>query len=328
MAVTRVSDIIIPEVFTPYVIEATTEKSALIRSGIMGVEERIEVPNGGTLIQMPFFNDLEGDPEAIQSDYALTPQKIGTGKDQARVCEFGKAWSSEDLAAELAGSDPMSAIGDRVADYWVRQQQKILLKVLDGIFGDNQTNDSGDLIHNIAIEAGNSATDDNMVGAEAILDACQLLGDAKDKFTAIAMHSKLHTRLQKLDLIDFKPDSQANIGWGTYLGKYSIIVDDELPVVPGSTNGFKYTSYIFAAGAIAYREGTPKVPTETDRISLKGEDILINRRKFIMHPRGFKWTEASVADEMPTLTELANKVNWDRIYDKKKVRIVKLVTNG
>ena len=47
-----------------------------------------------------------------------------------------------------------------------------------------------------------------------------------------------------------------------------------------------------------------------------------------MHPRGFKWTEASVADEMPTLTELANKLNWDRIYDKKKVRIVKLVTNG
>lgn len=328
MAVTRVSDIIIPEVFTPYVIERTTEKSALIRSGILGIEKRVEVPKGGTLVQMPFFNDLDGDPEPIQSDYTLTPEKIGTGKDQARVMEFGKAWSSEDLAAELAGADPMRAIGDLVADYWVRQQQKILLKILDGVFADNETNDNGDLIHNIAIENGNSATDANLISAEAILDACQLLGDAKDKFTAIAMHSKVHTRLQKLDLIDFEPDSQANVGWGTYLGKYSIIVDDGLPAVQGTTSGYKYTTYIFAAGAVAYREGSPKVPTEIDRNSLKGEDILISRRKFIMHPRGFKWTEDSVAGEMPTLAELAKSENWDRVYDKKQIRIVKLVTNG
>ena len=29
---------------------------------------------------MPFFNDLDGDPEPIQSDHALTPAKIDTGK--------------------------------------------------------------------------------------------------------------------------------------------------------------------------------------------------------------------------------------------------------
>jgi len=328
MAVTRVSDIIIPAVFTPYVIERTTEKSALIRSGILGIEERVEVPKGGTLVHMPFFKDLDGDPEAIQSDHTLTPENISTGEDQARVMEFGKAWSSEDLAAELAGADPMRAIGDLVADYWVRQQQKILLRILDGVFADNETNDNGDLIHNIATDDGNNATDAKLISAEAILDACQLLGDAKDKFTAIAMHSKVHTRLQKLDLIDFKPDSEANVGWGTYLGKYSIIVDDGLPVVRGTTSGYKYTTYIFAAGAVAYREGSPKVPTETDRNSLKGEDILVNRRKFIMHPRGIKWTETSVPGKMPTLTDLAKSDNWDRVYDKKQVRIVKLVTNG
>jgi len=327
MAVTRVSDIIIPAVFTPYVIERTMEKSALIRSGIIGIEERVEVPKGGTLVQMPFFKDLDGDPEAIQSDHTLRPESISTGNDQARVMEFGKAWSSEDLAAELAGADPMRAIGDLVADYWVRQQQKILLKILDGVFADNATNDNGDLIHNIARDDGNNATDANLISAEAILDACQLLGDAKDKFTAIAMHSKVHTRLQKLDLIDFKRDSEANVGWGKYLGKYSIIVDDGLPAEQG-TSGYKYTTYIFAAGAVAYREGSPKVPTETDRNSLKGEDILVNRRKFIMHPRGIKWTEKIVTGQMPTLADLANYKNWDRVYDKKQVRIVKLVTNG
>lgn len=328
MAVTRVSDIIIPEVFNPYVVVKTMEKSNLIRSGVISIEDRIEVPNGGTLVQMPYFKDLTGDPEAIQSDFALTPEKIGTGQDQARICEFGKAWSSEDLAAELAGADPMSAIGNLVVDYWLRMNQKILLKDLDGVFADNLANDSGDLIKNIAIEAGNSATDSNLIGSEYILDAAQLLGDAKDKFVAIAMHSVCHTRLQKKDLIDFKPDSQANLGWGTYLGKYSIIVDDGLPVVAGSTNGYKYASYLFASGAIGYKEGTPKTPTETDRNSLKGEDILINRKRFVMHPRGIKWTNASVAEENPTLAELATAANWDRVYEKKQIRIVKLITNG
>lgn len=327
MTVTRVADIIIPEVFNPYVINTTVEKSALFRSGIVAPVPGLVVPSGGDTINMPFFNDLDGDPEAIQSDFALTPEKITTGKDVARILEFGKAWSSEDLAAELAGSDPMTAIGNRVADYWVRSYQKILLKVLDGVFSDNATNDAGDLINDIAIEDGANAAAANKISAEAILDTAQLLGDAKDKFTAIAMHSVIHTALQKLNLIDFTPDSEANVGFGTYMGK-TIIVDDGLPVVAGGISGYKYTTYLFAQGAVGYAEGRPKVPTETDRNTLKGEDILINRRKFILHPRGFKWTETTVAGQMPTITELANATNWDRVYDKKKVRIVKLVTNG
>lgn len=327
MAVTRVTDIIVPEVFYNYIINETPEKSALFRSGIIQTDPRIVVPDGGDTVNMPFFNDLDGDPEAIQSNHALTPANIDTGKDVARVLLFGKAWSSEDLAAELAGADPMTAIANRVLAYWDRQYQKILLKILDGVFADNATNDNGDLIHDISIDAGATATAANKISAEAILDAAQLLGDAKDKFTAIAMHSVVHTALQKQGLIDFIPDHEANVGWGTYLDK-SVIVDDGLPVADGATSGKKYTTYLFAGGAVGYAEGTPKVPVETDRNTLKGEDILIHRRKFIMHPRGIKWTEGDVADEMPTLAELAKAANWDRVYDKKKIRVVKIVTNG
>ncbi len=323
MPVTRVSDIIIPEVFNPYVINTIEEQNALIRSGIMGAVPGIEVPNGGTTVNMPFWNDLDGDPEAIQSDFALTPDKITSGKDVARVFEFGKAWSSEDLAAELAGSDPMQAIGNRVASYWTRQQQRILLKMLDGVFADNETNDNKDLIYDVSKEDGTGET----ASGEVFLEAAQLLGDAKGKFTAIAMHSRVHTNLQKLQLIDYMPESEIDIGFGTYMGK-TIIVDDSLPVIDGETSGKKYASYLFGSGAVGYVAGNPKVPTETDRNTLKGEDILINRQKFIMHVRGFKWTEADVAGEMPTLDEIAKAENYDRVYDKKKVRVVKVVTNG
>lgn len=329
MAVTRVADIIIPEVFNPYVIRESVEKSALFQSGIVQADPRVVVPNGGDTVNMPFFNDLDGDAEAIISDNALTPAKIDTGKDVARILEFGKAWSSEDLAAELAGADPMQAIGSKVANYWTRQMQKMLIKALNGVFTDNDDNDSGDLIYDISTEdydaAGTPA--DHQLDAEAILDAAQLLGDAKDKFTAMAMHSAIHTNLQKKDLIDFLPDSSQNVGWGTYQQK-SVIVDDGMPVEAGNTSGNKYTTYLFASGAVGYAEGTPKTPTETDRNSLKGEDILINRRKFVLHPRGIKWVEGSVSDEMPTQAELALAANWDRVYPQKLIRVVKIVTNA
>lgn len=327
MAVTRLADIIVPEVFYNYVVNETPEKSLLFKSGIVQTDPRVIVPDGGDTVKMPYFNDLDGDPEPIQSDFALTPGKITTGQDIARVLEFGRAWSAEDLAAELAGADPMQAIAGRVVAYWDRQYQKILLKALDGVFADNVANDGADLVNDIAIEDGANAAAANKISAEAVLDTAQLLGDAKGNFTAIGMHSVIHTALQKQNLIEFIPDSRADVGFGTYLGK-TIIVDDGLPVVAGGVSGFKYTTYLFASGAVGYAEGQPKTPVETDRNSLKGEDILIHRRKFILHPRGIKFTEGAVVGAMPTLDELANALNWDRVYDKKKIRVVKLVTNG
>ncbi|MCY7691558.1 coat protein [Bacillus altitudinis] len=244
MAVTRVQDVIIPQIFNQYTMNNTVEQTAVYRSGIIQPVPNLDVPSGGDTVNMPFWNDLEGDPEAIQSDFALTPEKITSGKDVARVLEFGKAWSSEDLAAELAGSDPMRAIGDRVNNYWERQMQRMIFLMLNGVFSSNITNNDGDLVLDISS------------------------GDEK-----------------------------------------------------------KYTTYLFAGGAVGYAPGMPKVPTETDRNSLKGEDILIHRKKFIMHPRGFKWTEADVAEKMPTLKELASARNYERVYDKKKVRIVKIISN-
>lgn len=323
---TRLSDVIVPEVFNPYVIRETTEKSAFIQSGIAQSDPRIVVPDGGDTVNMPFWNDLDGDAEAIQSDSALTPAKITAEKDIARILMYGRAWSSEDLAAELAGDDPMQAIASKLGDYWARQMQKIAIKSLDGVFADNDANDSGDLILDVA-EADVDEDGAEELDGEVILDAAQKLGDAKDKLTAIAVHSQVHTNLQKKQLIEYFPESDIDVGFGTYNGR-TVIIDDGVPVEDASDSGKKYTSYLFATGAFGYEEGTPKTPTETDRNSLKGEDILINRKKLIMHPRGFAWQEEDVDGEMPTYDELAKADNYDRAYPKKLSRVVKIVTNG
>jgi len=323
---TLVGDIIKPEVWVPYVINQTPERSQLFQSGIISTDDRIVVPNGGDTVNMPFWNDLDGDAQAIQSDTALDINKIDSGKDVARVLMFGNAWSAEDLAAELAGDDPMDAIANRVIDYWDREYQNMLVRALNGVFADNVTNYDSDLVNNVAEEDVDTDGAVNLT-SDIIIDSKQLLGDAKGMLTAIAMHSSVHSNLQKQDLIDYIPDSQADIGWGTYLG-HTVIVDDRMPVEDATTSGKKYTSYLFGKGAIGWAEGRPKTPVESDRYSLKGQDILIHRRKFILHPRGFKWTEGTVVNEMPTYTELADATNWDRVYSPKKVRVVKMVTNG
>lgn len=329
MPITLLKDMLVPDVWVPYVTEKTAEKSALFRSGIIATDPRIDkqLNGGGVLIQMPFFKDLQGRSQVRKSDTAIEVTGIQTAKDVARLIGRAQAWGVEDLAAELSGADPMGAIGELVADYWARELQYTLIAVMDGVFANNVLNNDGDLVHDVAIEDGANADEANLISGSVILDAKQKLGDAKDALTAIVMHSQLHTNLQKLNLINDDPEHSANVGWGTYMG-ISVIVDDGVPVEDGDTSGKKYTSYLFGRGAIGYGEGPVKVPVEFDRDSLMDTDILISRKNFLMHPRGIKWTETAVVGEFPTDLELANPANWERVYEKKNMRFVKLVTNG
>lgn len=329
MAKTQISDVIVPDVFNPYVIERTAELSALRRSGIVTSNPELDrlASSGGRLINMPFWNDLTGADEVLSDSSALTPAKIDANQDVAVLLMRGKAWSANDLAKALSGDDPMGAIGDLVAEYWVRREQDTLISILTGVFADNAANDNSDLINDISIADGDAATDANRISAEAVIDTTHLLGDAADKFTAIAVHSTVYANMLKQNLIDTEPTNTQNVGWGVYLGK-TVIVDDRCPRVAGGTSGFVYTSYLFGQGAIGLGNGAAPVPTETDRDSLAGDDILINRRHYILHPRGVAFKDASVAGSSPTNAELAAAANWDRVYEKKNVRLAALRTNG
>ena len=57
-------------------------------------------------------------------------------------------------------------------------------------------------------------------------------------------------------------------------------------------------------------------------LKLYYSNILINRRHFILHPRGIKFKNASVAGDSPTNAELAAADNWERVYESKNIRIV------
>lgn len=329
MPATKIADIIVPEVFNPYVVERTAELTNLYLGGIAqtGPDMDALAASGGTVINMPFFNDLTGADEVLSDSGALTPAAIGTGQDKARLLLRGRAWGVNDLARALSGADPMMQIADLVADYWARRSQATLISAAKGAFADNTANDGGDMVHDIAIEDGAAATDANRVSPAAVIDAAGTMGDAATNLSGMAVHSAVFQNLQKQNVIDYEQPAGQSIQIPTYLG-YRVIVDDSMPVVAGATSGSKYTSILFGAGAFALGNGAAPVPSETDRDSLAGEDYLITRRHFLLHPRGIAWQESAVAGASPTNDELQNAANWDRVYARKSIRLVQLVSNG
>lgn len=168
------------------------------------------------------------------------------------------------------------------------------------------------------ISAG--ARDAAVISGNAILDTKQLLGDAADQFTAIAMHSAVYTTLQKQNLIAFIPNARGEVDFPTYLG-YRVIVDDGCPVSDGV-----YSTYLFGAGSFGRGDGVPVdlTPVETDRDSLASDDILINRRAFVLHPFGVKFTNTTVTGATPTNAELATATNWAKVYEDKAIGLALL----
>jgi len=310
---TIISDVIVPEVFNPYVIQRTAELSAFYQSGIIARTPELDrlASSGGRLLNMPFWEDLSGNSQVLSDENALTVKKITGAKDVATLLARGDAWSVNDLAKALSGDDPMAAIGDLVAAYWARDFQVTLISILNGIFS-HATTEMDTNKHDISTEIGAAA----VIDAKTAVDAIYKLGDNADKLTGFAMHSATVAKLTKDDLIDTIPPSEGKPAVRTFLGK-PVVVDDGLPV----SNGV-YTTYIFGAGAFGWGEGGAPVPVETARDALAGDDILIHRRHFILHPRGVAFQNKQVSGPTPSNTELADYRNWERVYEPKNVRIV------
>jgi len=318
---TRIADIIVPEIFAPYVINRTAELSALVQSGIITRNPKLDelVTGGGVTINMPFWNDLTGSSQVLNDVDPIETSKITAAADIAALMIRAKGWSSHELAGALAGDDPQMAIADLVANWWNRDEQKTLIQILNGVFASTSM---ADLVYD-----GSAATIDSGV----ILDGKQCLGDAANQLTAVAMHSMAYTKLQKLKLIEYVPNTAANIGpreavtFPTFLG-YRVIVDDGLPVT-GTGATAVYTSYLFAPGVIARGEGVPTslTPVETDRRADMSTDRLFHRRAFVLHPMGVKWAgAATIVGPTPTNAEFATGTNWVRVYEKKQIGIVKI----
>lgn len=319
MSVTRLADVIVPAEFTPYVTANTMEKTALVLSGVATRNAVIDqqLKAGSDSFSVPFWNDLGNDEANLASDdpdVHAVPKKINAGRQAVRKSFLHSSWSAMNLASELAGSDAIKRIQDRVTAYWERQLQRRLIASLKGILADNVASNGGDLLLDISTETGNAAK----FSAAAVIDATATLGDNMGVVSAIALHSDVYRAALKNDLIETVQDSTGR-NFQTFRG-LAVIVDDGLSPEAGT-----YLSVLFGNGAVGYGMAPPSVAagTEVENIPSAGmgggQQVLHSRVNVAVHPAGFAWKDDDLATESPGLADLALAKHWGRVVERKAV---------
>ena len=330
------SDVIVPELFTPYVIEQTTLRDSFLASGVVQPMAELNATEGGDLINVPFFSaNLTGNFEVLSDSSSLTPSKITTDKQIGVILHRGRAFESRDLAALAAGSDPMAAIGQKIGAYIAHQRQKDLLSCLSGVFCSVNSTTSDAAFFGLTIDGG-SGDSPTVLSPRHVAKAKSLLGDQGDKLTAVCMHSAVYYDLVERKMVDYVLASDGNGGsatasGGTIAPAYGggndtvptycglrVIVSDDVSTA-GSGSSTVYSTYFFTAGAVASGEQAG-LQTETDRDILAKSDAMSIDLHYCYHPVGSKW---AVTTTNPTRAQLETVGNWSKVYETKNIGIVR-----
>ena len=343
--ITQISDIVVPEVFNPYVQQMTEEKSRLIASGAVVRSSQLDqdLAGGGLTFNAPSFKDLDNDADNISTDDAdddftggsnnSAPKKTGTATETSVRLSRNQSWSSADLAGALAGVDPMDSIANRISDYWARRLQAAFVATMNGVFADNDAAPTGsehvqgDLTNDISGASYSAGVTD--FSAPAFIDAAVTMGDSMGDLSMVCVHSIVYARMQKNNLIDFIPDARGETQIPTFLGRV-VIVDDGVP----SPSSGVYHTWLFGAGASLLGMGAPKVPTEMarkpDAGNGGGQEVIYNRTEWAIHPVGHRYAGTAAnggPSNAATTNNLAHADSWQRVYsERKQIKIARLIT--
>ena len=342
------SDVIIPEVFTPYLIEATTVRNSFLTSGVVTALDALNVNEGGDKVTIPNWKaDLSGDAERLTDTTSLTPGKITADKQIGVVLHRGRAWESRDLARLAAGSDPMGAIGAKVADYIANQQQKDMIASLQGVFGALGSSNSGAAFEALCVDATGSG--ETNLGPRQIAAAEVILNEDSDKLGAIVMHPRVYADLKERKAIDFVTATDARVTASTVVagslqalnafgGSVAAAYTNNIAVpfymgmrvirskdVPTSGTGAttKYACYVMATGAVGTGQQAA-LRSEVDRDILAKSDAMSVDWHNVYHPLGARYTGSA----NPTTADLATAGNWQNVFETENIGIVRITVTS
>lgn len=340
MATVQLSDVYNPLVFAQAEQEAQIELNRFINSGVAVGDPRIDgmASTGGNIGELPFYNPLTiNEPNYSSDDDGVnsTPDNISSQKMIYRLASQNKSWSAMDLSRELALADPVQAITNRIGQYWATINERRIIHSFRGVAADNIANDSSDMVFDISAAVDTVTDDTNLVDRDAIIDTLQTAGDHSSNMRVMVAHSKVVSRLKKLDAENFTTEKLSDTGMEiTRYGELTVITDDSLAGITYGTTPVNtyYDTLFFAVGAVGLGFGRVETPSEIDRDPSSGngggQSIIYSRRADILHPYGMRFTSASVAGQSATWAELATTANWDRVFNRKNVPVAVLRSNG
>ena len=254
MAETRITNVVIPEIFTQYTVEPSIYKSRFFQSGAIVQNPIINnlLAGGGKTFTLPFWQDVGGTSGDVPSEtIATTVNNLAASEQVARRQFREKAWGANDLASILAGDRPLDSLQNMVTSYWANAFEMNAIASIQGLFADNADNDSSDLINDISGETGAAA----IISDGAVIDAQAKLGENgtvgrndlnNGGFAAIVMHPATYSVLRKANAFDYLPIGDQERPVETYMGM-AVIVTRNVPVDTGV-----YDTYIVKNGALQY----------------------------------------------------------------------------
>ena len=141
MAATRITDVVIPEVFTPYVQQMAEKTNNFILSGAAVSDPFLSAfaQGGGQTINVPSWNAIDGSTGAFDaqtddpSDMADVNAVGSATKVAVRLADV-KTWGAANLATMLAGSNPLEQVAAKVAGAVNTNRQYKTLQSLAGMF--------------------------------------------------------------------------------------------------------------------------------------------------------------------------------------------------
>ena len=336
---TQIQNVIVPEEFSAYIAENSLVSTALFTSGVMVSNPLIAsyLAMGSNSFNIPFWLDLgENDPDITSDNPAQlsTPLTLTANNQVVRKSFLHQRWSELNLAGELAGSDPLQRIQDRVMAYWNRVHERRLFASMLGVLYSNVANNNGDMVNDISgaagtVELSNGQTvNANTFNGDAFINTALTIGDRLSDLKMCAMHSTIYGEALKNNEIQFFKPSDNSMDMPTYKG-LGVVVDDNLTVAASGV----FVTVLFGPGAVGFGVTAPNTGygTEIWRVPSAGNGggltELHSRINCAAHPFGMSFTGASVAGESPTTAELALPANWTRaVYQRKSIPIAFLVS--
>lgn len=319
--------------------------TAMLSSGAVARDREIEklISNGSNLYTIPHYNVIGGEPENYDGSTDVTITAPDGGSQSGVVYGRAHAWKDQDFVRDFGNNiNPMEQITSQVAHYWNKRRQKILIGILDGLFGiatggtDLQA-EWGTHTVNIAVTDSTTVVDEtNLMGAATLHEASvQACGDHSDAFTLAIMHSKVALTLDKLQLLEFRKytdpmgiERRLPIADGN---GFTIIVDDGVTHETNTTSTkVEYTTYLLGSGVVRYAPAPVDTPVEVMRQPLEagGYNALVTRMRETFHPAGFTYTLPSNCLS-PTDAQLKAHANWKFAgIPLKTIPIARIITNG
>lgn len=335
MATTRLTDVVPVKTFAKIVEGKITENSKFRQSGIITTDPRItnKAQTAGFEGSLPQWKPLPGGEATTMSDDPASkgvPGKVEQVNMTARMIQRARSIAAMDITDYASDSEAIAYAASEIARLWLSDEESAVIAILNGLLADNAANDSKDMVLEKHLTTG-TITEANKLNWDNLITGRQQLGDTGNQLTFLFAHSDVVNNLRKKEPNAFVPASATDIGLEKY-GKYSIIETDNFGV-GGTTNFPIYTSFLAGPGLFGYGAGSfgdTALAQVRDEFAgdFSGQETIISRRRYILHPFGFSNKTAAANGVSQTNSELSTAATWDRVVTRKAVPLVAIKTNG